>query len=674
MTRLRRLGAFGLVVGLGLGTVSGCTSSTPSPGGDTKVPLGSYQLVAFDTCDEALQGLRAAAKVAVGPYGFGGMAIEGAAAMSGGITKRQAPPVPQAASADKASSAGQGAGAEQANSYSGTNTHEAGVDEPDLVKTDGRRIVTVSGGTLRVVNAAGHSLAGSVEIPGTGVTNKIAYGYQASDLLLSGDHALVLVQPNYPVMSDVAVGPSTDVAGGANASNKPATPQPLIGPRLVLVSLNGQPRVLSSLAIEGSLVDARQVGSMARVVIRSNPRFTFPVIDNVTDPQRIQANREIIDQAGIDRWLPRIETTNGATTEHPQIDCGAVSRPSIYSGANLLTVLSIDLAKSTVGDGSPTTLVADGDTVYSNGPSLYVASDRRGWNSPIIEGDTVKPAQATTEIYKFDTSTPDRPTFVAGGSVPGYLLNQYAMSEWDDKLRVATTSNPDATQQTPSQSGIYVLAQKNKSLTQIGSVEGLGKGERIFAVRFVGTVGYVVTFRQTDPLYTVDIKDPTKPTVRGELKIPGYSAYLHPVDSGRLLGIGREDGGTQVSLFDVTNLADPKRIAQYKLPGSYSEAEFDPHAFLYWPATGMLVVPLQVSKTSPTARSMPTVGALVLRASGNAITEVGFLRQPATTERGGYPPAIRRSLVIDQTLWTVSDAGLMASGMSTLGQEAWLPL
>ena len=280
--------------------------------------------------------------------------------------------------------------------------------------------------------------------------------------------------------------------------------------------------------------------------------------------------------------------------------------------------------------------------------------------------------------------------------MPGNLINQYALSEWHGNLRVASTSTtqPSPTARATTQSGVYVLAQDGEHLTVKGSVEGLGKGERIYAVRFVGPVGYVVTFRQTDPLYTVDISDPAHPAVKGELKIPGYSAYLHPADGSRLIGVGQNANaqgrvsGTQVSLFDVGDVATPARLATYTLSGAHSEAEFDPHAFLYWPASGLLVIPLQQSYAVPVpvppvptndtkgvavpAKVAPSFGALVLRVNGASITEVGFVTHPS----GGdfyYSPQIQRSLIIDRTLWTVSAGGLLASDSTTLARQAWVP-
>jgi hypothetical protein len=239
---------------------------------------------------------------------------------------------------------------------------------------------------------------------------------------------------------------------------------------------------------------------------------------------------------------------------------------------------------------------------------------------------------------------------------------------------------------------VYILAQDGKSLKQTGKVGGLGKGERIYAVRFVGPVGYVVTFRQTDPLYTVDLHDPAAPKVTGELKITGYSAYLHPAGDGRLIGIGQEAStqggtqGTQISLFDVSDPTKPTRLAQYHAAYGHSEAEFDPHAFLYWPADHLLVVPLTTyqvkpmaggpvtspSDATPTASGSPQSGALVLKVSDSGLTELGTISEPAGT--GQVSSMIRRSLVVNNVLWTVSDGGLQANSLSTLDKVGWLAL
>jgi hypothetical protein len=295
---------------------------------------------------------------------------------------------------------------------------------------------------------------------------------------------------------------------------------------------------------------------------------------------------------------------------------------------------------------------------------------------------------------------------VASGAVPGYLVDQYAMSEWGGYLRIATTTGtswsladgrPQGAQS--SSSAVYVLATTGPVMRLAGQVGGLGAGERIYSVRFEGPAGYVVTFRQTDPLYTVDLRDPARPRVAGRLDLTGYSSYLHPASGTQLIGIGQQAdamghiGGTQVSLFDVADPASPQRLATFALSGANSAAEFDPHAFLYWPASRLVVVPIQVpygvasppsvpgqpgagggGATGPgsVAPSPDGPGALVLRIDSGAIAQAGFIRQPVSSG-GSWDPAIERSLVIGNTLWTVSGAGLLASDLNTLGQESWIP-
>src|SRR6266508_3651761 len=555
----------GLSLAAGLALLAGCTAKSPSATFlDPGVPAGALRLVAFDSCQQALDALRGAAKAAAPGAGVPGAAPGGAP--GGGAAPGGAP--------------GQGATKDDSSGYSGTNTHEAGVDEPDLVKTDGRRIVTVTHGVLRVVDAHSRELTGELDLA-DGAADGAVDGplrYAPTNLLLAGDRALVLVE-------------SYQGWRGGPAEDGPVQ-QRLTGPTLLLVDLaGGRPRLVSTYTIDGGLVDARQVGATVRVVVRSTPQLVFPYENRKTDAQRTAAN-----QAGIDR------------------------------------------------DGTGTT--------------LYVANDQR-WRAMPVPGvrDGAK-VEERTDLYKFDVSGTGRPRFAAAGSVPGWLINQYA------------------------------LRQRGRTLDQVGHVGGLGKRERIYAVRFVGPVGYVVTFRQTDPLYTIDLHDPAHPKAVGELKITGYSAYLHPIGDNRLLGIGQEASergrvqGTQVSLFDVADPAAPKRLGQYHVQFGHSEAEFDPHAFLYWPDTGLLVVPVQLAGMAgrPVGDTPdgPITGALVLKVGDGAFTALGMVTHPLPHDGRLSPDgrpggAIHRSLIAAGALWTVSDVGLKASDMNTLDTKRWIP-
>src|SRR5215468_6315774 len=652
---------------------------------DVAVRSESVRLTSFHGCGEELAALRKAAEASVGPYGLPGLASS---------VNGTAYPAAAAGAARAADGAGAAAAAPAAvPAYSGTNDYVAGVDEPDLVKTDGRRIVTVAGGVLEVIDAASRTVTGHLELSAAGG----GIAYQPASLLLSADHALVLTSAGL-------------AAGGATGPG--GYPQPGYGSRLLLVDLAGHPSVMSSYTIEGSLIEARQIGPPVRVVIGSQPRLNFPAQpESTSNAQRVAANQAVISHAGVDAWLPQYEETSGGATSTGHVSCAAVSRPATYSGANLLTVLTFDLTSDALGSGDGVSIVADGNTVYGTDTSLYVAGDER-WLARAATADASPgmpaggaastPGSAAagpqTDIYRFDITSPGPPRFAAGGSVPGYLIDQYALSQWRGYLRVATTTGtswalaggPPANAQASS-SAVYVLSTRGPVMRLAGHVTGLGLTERIYSVRFMGPVGYVVTFRQTDPLYTVDLSDPAQPRVRGSVALTGYSAYLHPVSDTRLIGIGRQAdamghvGGTQVSLFDVSDLAAPARLATFALAGAISSAEFDPHAFLYWPGSRVMVVPLQLTGPVAGAPMSPggvaqspdgqLSGALVLRIDDSSITDMGFITQPDTASTTGYTAysPIERSLIIGQTLWTISTAGAMARDLATLRAQAWVP-
>ena len=616
-------------------------SSVPTEAEDWRVvpPIEAVpvELVAFDTCDTALAGLREAISPHVGVYGVGGRTF---------VTKSEGDVAVESQADARAGSAPQDSAAVPG--HSTTNAHEAGVDEPDLAKTDGKRVVTVVDGKLRVLDVATRRLTGTLDVPGG----------HASQLLLHGDRALLVGGQEGLAERGIVVDSPTEVHTE--------------GSSVTLVDLSGAPRVLGTLAVDGRYVDARQVGDVVRVVVHSGPRlpWVYPT-ESRSEAESLIANRELVATAPIGSWLPRYELSgaDGSRSEGTLVACDRVSHPVEHSATSMLSVLTFDFPGE-LGSGDAVTIMADGDTVYGTGTSLYVADDHH--LRPMTRFAPTTPA--TTAIHQFDVSQPGPPKHVASGRVMGTLLNQYSLSEHQGHLRVATTSAdaPGIPEREPAtQSAVTVLKRDGATLAEVGKVDGLGVGERIYSVRFAGPVGYVVTFRQVDPLYTLDLSDPAKPRKVGELKITGYSAYLHPAGDGKLIGVGQEateqgrTTGTQVSLFDVSNPAAPTKVAGHHLPGASSEVEYDPHAFLYWPARGLVVLPVFGSGVSGSAEG----GLLVLRLGDGAFSALGTVRH----EQSDYDPGIRRALVIGDDLWTVSAVGVGVDRIDGLARQAWVP-
>ena len=664
-------------IGMGLGvlalTVAGAAlgAGIAESGGSAGPQAGTMSrsapapaLTRFGSCAAFTGHMRAQAGRRVNEYGLPG----GGVVDSTGIVEEGAMPdaaeSPERSSAPAATAPGSPAPV-PGRDHSDTNVQEAGVDEPDIVKTDGSRMYSLAGNTLRVVDVTGirPRALGSLELD----------EFTPTGMLLVDGRLLVLGQTETHAVTARVAAPS-----GALADMAPI-PTPVEPPSTVVAEIDvtdaARMRATTSVKVDGTLVAARRTAQTVRVVVSSSPRPPGMVVPasgtRAAEFTALIANRRAVAASHAGAWLPRMTVRDevaGSTTHRTAVGCRAVSRPRTYSGLGMVTVLTLGLT-DTMRVVDSDAVLTDAEVVYASQHSMYIATPR--WVDP--SGDPAgSDGAGTTLVHRLDTSRPDRTTHRASGAVRGYPLNQFSMSELDGNLRIATTEQPawrggDAVPE--SQSMVTVLGERSGRLVRLGSVGGLGRGERIYSVRFVGDRGYVVTFRETDPLYVVDLADPTRPRLRGELKIPGYSSYLHPVDEHTLIGIGQDATdrgrtlGTQVSLFDVADPARPRRTATARIGTGWSEAESDHHAVLFWPATGLLVLPT----TSSDGRGSPA-GAVGLRVDRDAgITTVGRIGRTGTSP-------IRRSLVVGDGLYTVSDAGVRRNALDTLAPQGWLDL
>lgn len=775
-----------VVAGLGLAGLLavGCTGGTGSPPPILGV---AARLVSFESCGDLLDWFHdeAGARVTAygletgGPGGFGGpMMMEDSSAPALTGSSRTSSGDESAPTAALASSSPGSPG------FSMTNVQEEGVGEPDLAVTDGSRLVSVVGDSLRVVD---------LTAPAPTVTATVALPNGAGQLLVDGDHAVVIsggygsggVMPMAPIDGGIE-GPTPDLSSSS-------MPVATARTTLTRIDLDGTPRVVGTVEVDADYVDARMVDGVVRVVTRSGPRqlgFVYPTGTAASEQRSLDTNRDTVAGSTLDEWLPSLTVRNasGDGEPRPAVECAAVDRPEQFSGFDVVTVLGLDLRADRVELLPSAAVVAGAGTVYASTTNLYVTTERGPEpGAPTTGGDVsigstgaapsaspgvaeeatpvdppppAVPAPTTTEPLPSPTTAPSTtststtaaPTttttapaittpapppdtalpapedggpytdvhafsiggreaaqYLASGRVRGTVLDQFSLSEHDGRLRIATTVSPmwwgwsgPAPQTTRemrapvSESYVTVLERDGEELTRIGEVGGLGRNEQIYSTRFVGDQAYVVTFRRTDPLYVVDLRDPSAPRVAGELKINGYSSYLQLIGEGRLLGVGQDGTDTGLitgfaeSLFDVTDPSAPTRLAQLTIPGGNSLAEQDHHALLWWDATDTLVVPLQAWDLQG---SIWEQGVLVTTVNDAGIVERGRISHPDAPSTwtpipecppdanclapspgpGGLTPMIERSLVVGDRLLTVSAAGVMANDLATLTQQSWTP-
>ena len=656
-----------LVAVLGLATMACGGSGDPPPDlsfgpeareGDVEVAAGSAALVSFEACDQLLDYVHEETIDLVGPYGIEGMAGIGFAVGGDVMAVEDSAGAGEAGGGAPATTTApqRSAAGEAGQDFSGTNVQVQGVDEPDLVKTDGELLIAAGQARLHVIDVSGDQPRKLAEVD----LRQQGWDHQ---LMLDGDRLLVLTRGQGPLPTGVA-----EDAGDAarEGISMPAPGAESTTVTVIDLSAPAAPKTVSTLTLEGSYVSARMVDGVVRIVTRSQPTampFEYPVEGTpAAELRAAEHNRDVVESSTVEDWLPSyVLETGDAVSSGQLVGCDQVHHPVEFSGPGTLTVVTVD--PDDPRPGNAVSILSGAETVYASAEALYVATT--DWEQMRIMSTGEAPvSDASTQIHKFDISDAAATRYVASGAITGTLLNQFAMDEHEGNLRVASTGG--------TESFVTVLGQQGEQLVEVGKVGGLGRDERIYSVRFIGDLGYVVTFRQVDPLYVVDLSNPAAPAVRGELKILGYSAYLHPMGDDLLLGVGQdasEEGrvqGTQLAVFDVSDPANPRRVHQLRVDSASSEAEYDHHAFLYWPATGLTVLPVQ-TYTDTSFWS----GAIAFDVdAGSGISEQGRITHMRTPE--DYLGQIRRSIVVGDALYTLSERGLMASDLDALTERAFV--
>ncbi len=543
----------------------------------------------------------------------------------------EAPPpmqLPQAADA-----AGESKGeTDSAGGHSQTNVQVQGIDEGDIIKTDGKYIYIIAGDIMQIIDAqSGLKTAASVEI---------GQGCHAQDMYIDSDRVIVI--------------------GYRYDNGKPASGTDTLKSDMMIAPYSSRnytfvkvydtadktaPRQYRYFEIEGTLTTSRKKDGCV-YLLTNYSRWSYGA-----DPVPLP----VICQDG---KLSAISYRDVMVS----LRC---------PGVRLMTLSAIDIMDS-AADVQNETIASGGYITYMSNGSLYVA------------GTEYKGGKETTFINKFSTDG-TKIGYAGSGAVDGSLNNQFSMDEFDGNLRVATTIRSNGISNS--------LTVLDSNMEACGRVQGFAEGERIYSVRFIGKRGYIVTFRQVDPLFVFDLSDPTAPKITGELKVPGFSTYLHPVSEDVILGVGedvydiyRKDengndvvigqsvGGVKVSLFDVSNAGQPREIDTLVLGQSgYAEVLYNHKAAMFHSGDGFMAF---CGYSYGEEKADAFDGAYLISYAGDTLTEKGRIATVPLTSDAPEPLLYTGSRVIyiGDTLYYMQNGMIRGFDIKTLAEKQSLKL
>ncbi len=522
--------------------------------------------------------------------------------------------------------------------YSGTNNQVAGVDEADVVKTDGVNVYTLSARTdapgvmVDIVRAYPPDAAA--------VVGRIAVDGWVQGLFVHGDRLAVLSGGGFAYIL------------GGSLRDVPWFFRPQTSLLVYDISRPAVPLLVKNVTVSGSYVGARMIGGVAYVIVQD---YLFVLQNDTLMLPTIWTDR-----------VPRALT---------YADIGYFADSGGYVAATTVLAFNITSLEAPAFESFLTHGVY---TLYMSATNLYLAGvtwETRPDGRVVTETSTIHKVHAAGEHVSYECSV----------RVPGTILNQFSMDEGPGGvLRVATTLG----QWTPSGSSTSAAVFTfEASLTPLGHLTGLAPGERIYSARFLGPRVYLVTFRQIDPLFVIDLGDPAAPRVLGYLKIHGVADYLHPYGGTHLIGVGRADPsgtgrlhGIKLSLYDVSDVERPAEVAKFVIGGAegewaWSEAIYDHKAFLFIPGKNLIVIPVSLTRwTANTSTTGYWQGAYVVAVTPGFGFELRGTITHATASKTVYGYEVRRSLFIGAYLYTVSNALMLANRLDTLAEVARVAL
>jgi uncharacterized secreted protein with C-terminal beta-propeller domain len=554
--------------------------------------------------------------------------------------------------------------------YSNTNIQVEGVDEPDIVKTDGTYLYIIANQKVYIVKAfppegaiiLSEILLESDEYPTNIFINK--------ERLIVFCNSYKYLENDYEYEYCWWGGMSSTVIKIFDITNKK------------------NPEIDKDIELDGEYFDARMIGNYVYII----------AIEYSYNIYHIFEGNETI-------CIPEI-TIDNVTTKIPANQIYYIDIPERLD--TMTHVISINILNNEVNQKS--FLLGAAQTMYVSQSNIFLAYTKYNYFYPLPLMDSpTRSNEESTIIHKISIKKGNI-TYAAQGEVPGHVLNQFSMDEYNGFFRIATTVG-SVWGQEKSSNNIYIL---DDTLEQISEIEDIAPGEKIYSARFMGGKAYLVTFKKIDPFFTIDLSDPYNPKILGKLKIPGYSDYLHPYDENHIIGIGKDTvealdnlkesrnldfawyQGLKIALFDVSDFENPKEISKIIIGdrGTDSPALYDHKAFLFDKEKELLIIPVNLYEISDEIKEQydnytgsmygefTFQGAYVYHLNINDGFEfkgrITHLDDEDILKSGYYgywgSSVITRSLFIDNILYTISEDMIKMNNLNTLNEITSLEL
>ena len=551
--------------------------------------------------------------------------------------------------------------------YSTTNIQVEGVDEPDIVKSDGTYLYVLANQTVFIIKAnpaneaeilSEISFKDDVYIINLFINNNylIVFGGAYNYPILYEKNSQGLVETEETSVDDIVWDVSTSVIKIYDISNR------------------ANPKVEKEIEIDGNYFDSRMIGNYVYVI---STEYTYYIY-------RAYEGEGILN-------IPKIQINN-TVTNISYNDIYYVDAPEIVD--TMTHVISINLNSMEIKEKS--FLIGISQTMYVSKNNIYLVYTKYDYIIRPLTEDIYEPNDETTTIHKINIKNGDI-KYQTKGEVPGHVLNQFSMDEHNGYFRIATTIGYSWDESNPSKNNIYIL---DENLERVSEIEDIASGEQIYSARFTGDKAYIVTFKNIDPFFTIDLSDPMNPEILGYLKIPGYSTYLHPYDDDHIIGIGKDTiesndpsfawyQGLKISLFDVSDFESPQVLDQVIIGdrGTDSSALYDHKAFLFDKEKELLVIPVSLYEISQEIKNQYDTepasiygeftyqGAYVYKLNLNGFEYKGRIthmseEEKQTNENWWYwyqsNSYIYRSLYIGNVLYTISDKMVKMNNLDDL--------